>query len=301
MMLHRLSGKLIVVLVLLTLAGSSAFSIVRQSKVERLNFAVIGDTGTGEKPQFDIASQMMAVREKTPFDTVIMLGDNIYGGGKPHYFKPRFEEPYKHLLAAGVTFFAALGNHDAPYADEHVKYPKVNMGGHRYYTFQRSNGFVEFFALDSTEKDGTSMSDAQLNWLKERLSASKAYWRIAFFHHAIYASGRMHPPYFKLRSQLEPLFVQYKVNAVFSGHYHVYERVKPQKGVQYFVAGSGGKLMKGNLNRRSELTATGNDEVQIFLVSEIEGNDMVVTAIDLNGKVVDRSRVSRESIVEAAR
>lgn len=293
--------KLLLVCVLLLLAGAAGAGVREQNKIERLTFAVIGDTGTGEKAQFDIAAQMMATRLKTPFDTVIMLGDNIYGGGKPQYFKPRFEDPYKDLLEAGVKFYAALGNHDAPYADEHAKYPKFNMGGNRYYSFQRNNGFVEFFALDTTEQDGASMSEAQLKWVKDALSSSKAYWKIAYFHHAIYSSGKMHPPYFKLRSQLEPLFVEHKVNAVFAGHFHVYERLKPQKGIQYYVAGSGGKLMKGNLNRNSEVFATGNDQVQIFLLAEIEGGEMVVTAIDLSGKVVDRSRVSRESIGEPTR
>jgi len=299
--------KLLFACLLLLLGGGTTFIIAAgpggrdQNKIERLTFAVIGDSGTGEKPQFDIASQMVAARLKTPFDTVIMLGDNIYEGGKPQYFKPHFEDPYKDLLDAGVKFYAALGNHDAPYAAEHVKYPKFNMGGKRYYSFERNNGFVEFFALDTTEQDGASMSEAQLKWVKDALSSSKAYWKIVYFHHSIYSSGKMHSPYLKLRSQLEPLFVDYKVNVVFSGHFHVYERLKPQKGIQYYVAGSGGKLMKGNLNRNSAIFATGNDQVQIFLLSEIEGREMVVTAIDLSGKVVDRSRVSRESIVEAAK
>src|SRR4030095_6398880 len=131
--------KLLLVCVLLLLGGGVGAGVREQSKIERLTVAVIGDTGTGEKAQFDVAAQMMATRLKTPFDTVIMLGDNIYGGGKPPDFQPRFEDPYKDLLEAGVKFYAALGNHDAPYADEHAKYPKFNMGGKRYYSFGRNN------------------------------------------------------------------------------------------------------------------------------------------------------------------
>jgi predicted MPP superfamily phosphohydrolase len=78
---------------------------------------------------------MVEARAKDPFDFVIMLGDNIYGGGNPRYFKSRFEDPYKDLLAAGVKFYAALGNHDAASAPAHIKYEKFNMGGHRYYSF----------------------------------------------------------------------------------------------------------------------------------------------------------------------
>src|SRR5262245_25932760 len=76
-----------------------------------VSFAVIGDSGSGEAPQFAIARRMMLERDRTPYDFVIMLGDNVYGLGKPKYFKPRFEDPYKDLLAAGIKFYAALGNH----------------------------------------------------------------------------------------------------------------------------------------------------------------------------------------------
>ena len=44
-----------------------------------------------------------------------------------------------------------------------------------------------------------------------------------------------------MRVTLEPLFVKYGVNVVYSGHDHVYERLKPQKGIYYFVSGSAGQ------------------------------------------------------------
>ena len=259
----------------------------------RTSFAVIGDTGTGEEPQFQIARQMVSARSRVPFDFVLMLGDNIYGGGNPKFFKPRFEDPYKELLEADVKFYASLGNHDSPYADEHSHYEKFNMGGQRYYSFIKGDGLIEFFALDTNDNNGAGLGGDQLGWLERALKESKALWKVAYFHHAIYASGKMHPPYLKLRAQLEPLFVKYGVNVVFSGHYHVYERIKPQKGVQYFVAGSGGKLMKGNLDRRSTLSAAGNDQTQIFLIAEVDQGTMTVTAIDSAGKVIDSSIVER--------
>ena len=59
-----------------------------------------------------------------------------------------------------------------------------------------------------------------------------------------------------LRVVLEPLFIKYGVNVVFSGHDHIYERITPQKGIYYFVSGSAGELRSGDL-RRSEMTAAG--------------------------------------------
>ena len=46
----------------------------------------------------------------------------------------------------------------------------------------------------------------------------------------------------ELREVLEPLFTKYGVSVVFAGHEHFYERLKPQKGIQYFIAGGSAKL-----------------------------------------------------------
>ena len=68
---------------------------------------------------------------------------------------------------------------------------------------------------------------------------------------------------------LEPLFVQNNVSVVFTGHDHFYERVKPQKGIAYFVVGSGGKLRSGNIDAPPGLTASGFDTDLSFLAAEI--------------------------------
>ena len=79
-----------------------------------VRFAVIGDSGRGDQAQHEIARQMVAWRAKFPFDFVVMLGDNIYPPNTPHDYVTKFEEPYRALLDAGVTFHAAIGNHDPP-------------------------------------------------------------------------------------------------------------------------------------------------------------------------------------------
>src|ERR1700742_243417 len=51
-----------------------------------IRFAVIGDSGTGDRQQNDIAQEMERYRQATKFDFVIMLGDNIYGSHTPGDF-----------------------------------------------------------------------------------------------------------------------------------------------------------------------------------------------------------------------
>ena len=46
---------------------------------------------------------MSAWHRQFPFDTVIMLGDNIYGGKSPSDLQKKFEIPYKPLLDAAIA------------------------------------------------------------------------------------------------------------------------------------------------------------------------------------------------------
>src|SRR6266478_3226065 len=127
-----------------------------------VRFAAIGDMGTGESPQYEVAQQMLKAHEAFPFEFVIMLGDNIYGGSTPADFEKKFEVPYKPLLDAGVKFYASLGNHDNP--NERF-YKLFNMNEATYYTFKKGN--VRFFALNSNYMD-----PKQLAWLENELKSA---------------------------------------------------------------------------------------------------------------------------------
>ena len=253
-------------------------------KPDSVRFVAFGDMGTGGKLQYEVAQQMAEYHQKFPFDSVLMLGDNLYGGKSPTDFEKKFAMPYRPLLDAGVKFHAALGNHDSP---DELLYKPFNMNGQRFYTFKQ--GKVRFFALDSNYMD-----PAQLKWLETELKNSGSDWKIAFFHHPLYSSGRGHGSSIELQGLLEPLFVKYGVQVVLSGHDHSYERVKPQKGVHYFTAGSGGKLMRGNL-RNTEFRAAGFDQDCVFLAIEIAGDQLYFQAISRTGTTVDSGMITRPS------
>jgi hypothetical protein len=117
-------------------------------------------------------------------------------------------------------------------------------------------------------------------------------WRIAYFHHPLYGNAARHGASVDLRVLLEPLLVKYEVSVVFSGHDHVYERLKPQNGVHYFVTGSGGKLRKGGL-RPGPSTAAGFDTDQAFLIAEVAADQMFFQAISRTGATVDAGVIPR--------
>src|SRR5947199_548682 len=252
------------------------------NKPDSVKFMAMGDNGTGDRLQYEVAKQMAVWHEKFPFDMAIMLGDNMYGSQQPRDFILKFEMPYRSLLDAGVKFYAALGNHDE---QTNRNYKPFNMGGERYYTYSKKH--VRFFVLDSDYLD-----PPQLRWIEDQLKDSKSDWKICYFHHPLYSDGGRHGSEVDLRVILEPLFVKYGVNVVYSGHDHVYERLKPQKGIYYFVSGAAGQLRKGNMRPNTE-TAALFDQDQSFMAVEVAGAEMHFQAIARSGKVVDAGIIHR--------
>jgi 3',5'-cyclic AMP phosphodiesterase CpdA len=141
------------------------------------------------------------------------------------------------------------------------------------------------------------MDDKQLAWLDKELIASGSDWKICFFHHPPYSSGEAHGSDTVLRSQVEPIFVKHGVNAVFTGHEHFYERIKPQKGIAYFIAGSSAKLRAGNI-APSGLSDKGFDTGFTFMLVEIVGDDLFFQTVTEKGATIDSGTIHRVGKVE---
>lgn len=261
-------------------AGGPALSV--PNRPETFKFAVLGDNGSGDKGQYDVADQMTAVRKVFEYGLVIMLGDNFYGSQTPPELVRKFDRPYKPLIDLGVQFYAAIGNHDEPFT---IDYAPLHMGGHRYYTFVREQ--VRFFVLDTNVMDAE-----QLRWFEAALKQAPEPWKIAYFHHPIYGNAGRHGAAVDLRVLLEPLLLRYGISVVFSGHDHIYERIKPQRGITYFVAGSGGRLRKGDLVP-SATTAAGFDQDQAFVIVEVAANELYFQTIARTGSTVDSGTIPR--------
>ena len=160
------------------------------------------------------------------------------------------------------------------------------MNGESYYTYKK--GKVLFIVLNSNYMD-----PKQAAWLETQLrDAGNGDWKICYFHHPLYTSAKFHGPSLDLRQSLEPLFIKYGVDVVFSGHEHVYERVHPQHGIYYFTEGSSGELRPGDL-ARSAITDKGFDTDRSFMLIEIAGDEMYFQTISRTGDTVDSGVIHR--------
>ena len=264
---------------------SGPVKLTLPGKEGSVRFAVIGDTGTGTLKQQQLADLMLTYRQAFPFEFVLMMGDNLYGGESALDYRNKFENVYKKLLDNKCTFYAALGNHDEP---NQRFYQLFNMNGKEYYRFRKGN--VAFYALNSNYMD-----KKQLKWLEDELAKDTSDWKVAFFHHPPYSSGKKHGSDTQLREVLEPLFTRYKVNVVLTGHEHFYERLKPQKGIYYFISGAGGKLREGGVKSSSPLTDKSFDDDMHFMLFEVVDDNMYFQVISRTGTTVDSGVMANQN------
>jgi hypothetical protein len=257
-------------------------SLTLPNKSDSVRLAVIGDTGTGKEAQMELGERLVQYHAIFPFEFVLMLGDNLYGGESAEDYEGKFAQPYKKLLDAGVKFYAALGNHDNP---NQRHYKQFNMDGKEYYSFKK--GAARFFALNSNYMD-----ERQVRWLESELKNSGSDWKICFFHHPIYSSGGRHGPNNELRKIIEPTFIKYGVDAAFMGHEHFYERFKPQQGIYYFISGAGGKIAVNDV-KANNLSEKHFDQDQNFMLIELAGDNMHFQVITRTGKTVDTGALPR--------
>jgi 3',5'-cyclic AMP phosphodiesterase CpdA len=253
-------------------------------------FAAIADTGSSTKNQYAVGRAMTRYHEQNPFNTVIMVGDNIYNNGEISKIKEAFEIPYADLLKRGVKFYAALGNHDVrtDNGDRQVEYSQFNMQGQHYYT--HTHGDVKFFVLETSSlvDPAATTRAAQLAWLDRELGASKAKWNIVYGHHNIYSAG-VYKVDAIMKRDVAPILKKHKVKLWINGHDHNYQRSKPIDGTTYLVCGGGGATL---YPVQAQSWTAFAQSIHSFGIVEVYQDQILLTGIDSKGEIIDRGLVN---------
>ena len=206
-------------------------------------FAVIGDYGADNLHEKAVADLVDSWNPAY----VLTVGDNTYTSSlSDDVGKYYHQYMYPHDSTYGVAtdptsnlFWPTVGNHDwdLDTLKDYINYFAL-PNNERYYTKQI--GDIEFFIIDSDtrEPDGTSSTSVQAQWIHQQILNSTATWKIVLFHHPTYCSIGGY-------SYMQWPFEDWGVDAVMSGHKHVYERIlkddnKDNKNLVYFVDGLGG-------------------------------------------------------------
>jgi 3',5'-cyclic AMP phosphodiesterase CpdA len=267
---------------------SPASMISKSQLLQR--FAVIADTGTSSKNQYAVGRAMTDYHQQNPFNTVLMVGDNIYNNGEISKIKAAFEIPYADLLQRGVKFYAALGNHDVrtDNGDRQVEYPPFNMQGQHYYTHK--HGDIQFFVLETSSivNRQSSTRSKQLAWFDRELAASTARWKIVYGHHNIYSAGvyKVDPV---MKADVAPILKKHNVRLWINGHDHNYQRSKPIDGTTYLVCGGGGA---GLYPVQAQSWTAFAQSVYSFGIVEVYQDQLILTGINSQGETIDRGLVN---------
>ena len=265
-----------------------------------MRFAVIGDFGDDNLASLGIGGEDKVAELIKSWNVhfVVTAGDNNYPNGSAttidanigKYFS-EFIGDYQGEYGSGSAtnrFWPTPGNHD--WKDEGLKAYLDYFtlpGNERYYDKQL--GYLHLFALDSdgSEPDGADRDSVQAQWFQQVASESTACFKLAVFHHPPYSSGKHGNS-----ERMQWPFGEWGMDAVVSGHDHVYERVE-QDGLPYFVNGLGGSL-KYSLGEQLENSALFYQENFGAQLVTVTSHSMALEFYNVDGDLIDTRTIAKD-------
>lgn len=249
-----------------------------------------GDSRSGPTAHQRVVTE---VQKHSP-EIVFESGDLVPNGTYAQYLSEFF--PVVKDLVATTPFMPAPGNHDnlsnLP-TNYGAIFPSPGQSGQwlPYYSFTCGNAM--FIALNSNDITGT----AQLGFLTGRLKAAAADRSVThvlvWFHHSAYSPGT-HGDNLDVQNTWVPLFndPKNKVTAVFSGHDHLYARLKDTSSVLYVVSGGAGADLYADTGR-TRATKIVSKSAYNFVSLHIAGKTLSGTAFDDTGTQIDTFSVTK--------
>lgn len=249
------------------------------------SFLLYGDSRSDAATHAAVVQGML----KTSSDFLVGTGDLTARGDDPRDFDAFFHIERK--LLADRCLFTAIGNHeligirrggDVPF----LKYFATGLqsGEPRLYdTFRWSN--TRFFVLSAME----NWTGPERDWLARELEKADTepglVHRFAVLHIGPWSSGPHGPNRRMHEAGIPELLRKHRVEAVFSGHDHIYERGEVD-GLKYMISGGAGAPLYPVKER---LATTGKVEPAHHWVEvNIDGPKVSTRAVRLDGSVIEK-------------
>ncbi len=201
---------------------------------------VIGDFGRSSTAQRQVRDSYEAYTGSTHTNVWLWLGDNAYNDGTDSEYQTKVFDEYPQQFKKWVTW-PTSGNHDlhsansnnltGPYYDNFTMPQQGEAGGvpsgtEAYYSFDYAN--IHFVCLESYGSNFRSATGDMANWLDADLSANTQTFTVVYFHHPPYSKGShdsdAETELIQMRTNINPILENYKVDLVLGGHSHSYER-----------------------------------------------------------------------------
>jgi len=250
----------------------------------RIRVVAVSDFGTGSPPQHAVAATIRQYHREHPFDFGVTLGDNYQDDGPYGPRDPRWDTYWTALYRPlGIRFYASLGNHDWGNPDG----PGASMAFAQqdprfrlpspYYTY--TAGAVQFFVINTP-----LLSEAQLQWLRVELAASTSRWRVVYGHYQMYSVLRGDNQ--ALIAGLLPILKEHRVHLYLCGHEHIFQHLKPEGGVEFFVNAAAGASGRVSRQEGYDRVLFASEQEQGFTVLEADADALTVRFVGAGGRTV---------------
>lgn len=216
-----------------------------------LRFLIVGDTGTGDTKQYEVAHAMEQIcLQGDSLDGILLLGDNFYSIGvsstDDEQWQTKVNIPYGSTCLSKAPIYPVLGNHDYKQNPQaQVDYSLISKRWHmphRFYSVSFSD-ILLLVAFDSSYPDLCfDANECSVNFLKQQLQDQTHAWRIVIAHHPLSSASKHGFGYSGglMGTLLRPLVCN-RTDAWFSGHsHHLEHRKLASCSADLFVVGGGG-------------------------------------------------------------
>jgi acid phosphatase type 7 len=269
-----------------TPAGNGSFKTSPAAGAS-FEFVVFGDTRT----RHDLHRKIVEAIAKDNPDFIAHTGDLVTDGYDTEQW-PRFFAIEGDLLKKTV-FFPALGNHER----NNVRFYEFFDVKTPYYSFDWGSVHVTILNTDlgnvAISPEGKeAFWREQTRWMQDDLAKSqKADFRFVVMHHPPFTAVKNRQGDNREVQALVPLFEKYKVNAVFAGHDHNYQR-HVYMGVQYVVTGGGGAPLYPVDGPIPGITQK-IESTEHYVRVRVEPGKAVLEAIALDGHTIESFELKR--------
>jgi 3',5'-cyclic AMP phosphodiesterase CpdA len=274
----KLNLKKLITLILLTIIlisfQLSCFSLGDPQAASQA-IVIYGDSRTGHQTHQKIVDEMIKIKPAIVFHT----GDLVNNSKKSSQWAT-FNGIVSDLIKI-ADFYPALGNHENNSPLYFANFVLPN--NERWYSVEKNN--LHFMVLDSNSD--CSIGSEQYLWLEDNLKNinENIKFVIAIFHHPPFSTGHHTEDEKGLRQTIIPLFEQYGVDIVFSGHDHDYER-SLYNNIYYIVTGGGGAPLhkQTRTSPYSQLFIKSYHFCKLFIVND----QLIVEVYDIDSNLIDR-------------